>query len=390
MIYFIPIVASFLAFLIVRSSFTYAFSDRSLKNYSELVAVLVSGFIFVLISSLRWGTGFDWYPYFNYFYKSSGTSEVVFEFPEPLFCVFTYIISHLNLNYNVYLFIVNSSSLLVFLFYEKVLHKDSDRLIAFITIYGYIMPFYFGALRQSLAIAMSSIALNNLINGKKKIFWLFCIFAVLFHLSAIMLIFLYFLYAYINERKQTIILYVLAFFPVYLYLGIGLLSLFKNFVVVSRLLSYQGLRAVSEDLNYALRNSLLLVERIALAILFFAIYRIIKKTNQQDEDSLKAKYFINTYIFGTIFYISAMFTFRNLAGRGIIYFRIADIFFFSILPKYFPSLVYNKDSYLYILRYQPTFLITYMIVLAYLIARFAIITIIANAVFYFPYRSIFY
>lgn len=386
MIYLLPIMFSSILFFINLS----INKSISVLSYDFIIkfAVVVSSLPFIFLTSLRWNTGFDWFPYYDYFTSLVSSKSYIQSWFEPLFSLFTYVVSRLTGNYNVYLFIVSLFSIIVFVCWIKLVPENGSKLIAFISSYSFILPFYMGALRQSIAIAISSVGLLRLINKKQLSAIFLFLIATFFHYSAVLNFVYFFIFTEkIFQPKYRFFLYFLASFPLILFVAFGILVNIQN-VIVQRIVSYIGFSATSSEINYLERNTLLIIERMLFLVFFLLLVRNI----DGKEDERESKFLITmlfTYVFSTIFYISALFTFRNLAGRGIVYFRISDVVLLSIIPKYsLEMLIGNLSNEEKLIMGDYLRIVVLLILYFYQVFRFIFVVINANSMFYLPYKNI--
>jgi hypothetical protein len=317
---------------------------------------------------------------------------------DPLYKILAIAVKFLFGNYNVFLVFVS----LFFFIAVYNLWKIADKKIKsynfaifLVVIYSFYFPSFMGGQREALAISLSIISLKYLIDKKifLSFFWWICSF--LFHQAAILFLINIFIFYLISDEQRKffkirfiyILLLNLFFFgSIYFLLNSDFIDLIANLPILNNLVHYQGMAAVMDIFDYGKRNSLLISERIVFNLLAF----IGLKYYQKDKIN---KFFFVTYTFGTFFYIFFIFFARNVAGRGIQYFRFSDIFILSTLPQALSQKIFSKNIIKFdsVKQYYANLFMKFFdfIIFVYFIARFIYINLYANSVFYLPYQHIF-
>ena len=183
-------------------------------------------FILILINTLKWNIGGDWWVYYDYtIISKSRTLFEILNVSEPGFMLLTWINSRLNLDLPGINFF---ASVIFFLGFQKLLKDQNDRWISLLIILPitYFIIFQ-GYIRQGIALGFVFFAVANLIQQKNYYFLFFIFLAFLFHRSALFCLLFYFhdffnIKNYIN--KITIILFIIISLGV-LYIAI---PFFKN------------------------------------------------------------------------------------------------------------------------------------------------------------------
>lgn len=127
-----------------------------------------------------------------------------FEIGYQVFCNFVYL--YVTQNFNIFLLIV--STLVTVPVSYFIYRKSSDVVLSFV-IYSCLILYHFSfsGLRQSISISLTLLATYYLLENRKKIYFLLVSIASLFHLSAMICFFIYFLYKYrISNRRMNIAL----------------------------------------------------------------------------------------------------------------------------------------------------------------------------------------
>ncbi|AEX85634.1 hypothetical protein Marpi_1230 [Marinitoga piezophila KA3] len=383
MIYLIPSII-----VILLNSFIY--KKYYAKNYYKKAVLFFGSSIFVFISSLRYKTGTDWTAYYDFFNKITNDNYYSFYF-EPLFKVFSILIKNINSNFNFYLFCISINFVFLILIIDKILSMTNmyyNKSILFLSVYLYTFSYYMGGIRQQISFFFSTVSLFYLLKNKKILSLIFFIIGFLFHYSAILFLVNYIIYHYTSDKKNTFLtisfkkgVLILIIFFILIYgifetpiftLSFGNSNLIKKYII-----SYRGNSSINSILNYSLRNFILIFERVIILIIIF----LVRKNYTCNKIS---KFFFIMYIFGSIFYIFFMFIARNIAGRGILYFRYADIFFFSTLSEPIAKTFFNKNS----IKHQNLSKFISTLILLYLLIRFYVTILVANKIFYYPYKNI--
>lgn len=248
---------------------------------------------------------------------------------------------------------------------------------------------YMGGQRQALAVALCMVSLMFRLKNKTFASIIVWILAILFHYSASIFIIPMIIYGMIEERGRRIFeinplvisLFLIVFFSISYWIINNSLVLNRNIPVISSILMkmvvYQGKRGTLGIIDYSFRDPLLVSERILFNLLFIIIGKNFYRKNRF------GKFLLATYSFSTLYYIFFMFTARVIAGRGIAYFRFSDVLLLSTLPEALRSRL-RKSDYNSLLA---TKLFEFLII-TYIVARFVVVVLWANRIFYLPYKSI--
>ena len=183
-------------------------------------------FILILINTLKWNIGGDWWVYYDYtIISKSRTLFEILNVSEPGFMLLTWINSRLNLDLPGINFF---ASVIFFLGFQKLLKDQNDRWISLLIILPitYFIIFQ-GYVRQGIALGFIFFAVANLIQQKNYYFLFYIFLAFLFHRSALFCLLFYFHDSFNikkNINKITIILFIIISLGV-LYIAI---PFFKN------------------------------------------------------------------------------------------------------------------------------------------------------------------
>ncbi len=386
MIYLVPI------FLLIAITFTIG-DNKKFKIIKKFILITFC-LSFVFISAFRFETGTDWFPYYSFFNFYSYQEMLSFYF-EPFYKLLAVFIKYLFNNYTIFLFIVG----LFFLIEVHSLWKIAEKniisyniIILLLSSYMFFFPGFMGGNRQAIALALCAVSLKYLVKKNLLTSILYWSISMLFHYSAILFVFNIIIYLLIsdNEKKlfklgniKVFFLVVVFFGSMYLIYNGDFLAYFNKSPILSNLVSYQGYSAVNLDLNYDFRDTVLILERLGLNFIIIFAFRYYKKSKIN-------KFLLASYTFGTIFYIFFMFNARTIAGRGILYFRYADIFILATLPKALSNRILDggNDQFKIKGKYLSELMVSFLVI-SYIIFRFLFVILYANSIYYLPYKSIF-
>mgnify|MGYP001236400304 CR=1 FL=1 len=368
-------------------------------DLTKKLIIIFFSLCFITIASLRFETGTDWLPYFAFFNQSS-YQYMLDSGLEPFYKLLAVVVKFLFNNYTVFLFSISTFFLIeiysIWSIAEKFFRNKYSFLILLLAGYMFCFSNFMGGQRQAIAVALCVVSLKYLLQGKSYIYFPVWICAFLFHNSAILFVINFIIYYLISEKENRffrvstaypILLTTVFFTVVYFFLTRGSSLNPYGSILLAKLLSYQGMSAVDENLNYGMRNLLLISERLVLNFIILLDLDCYRKTKI-------TKFIFSSYTFGTIFYIFFIFTARNVAGRGIEYFRFSDMIVLATLPETLTHITLggNKEKYAKGSDdYTRSFVkkMFEFLVSSYVIVRFLTIVLYANSKFYLPYRSIF-
>lgn len=389
MIYTIPIAIIILSYFIVSP----LIKHRLIKEF----VLLTFSMSFVIIASFRFRTGTDWQPYFRFFNQSSYNSMLTHYF-ELFYKLLAVLVKIIFDNYTVFLFIVSMFFVVeaysIFVIAEEAFEKYSLPILLLST-YMFCFPNFMGGQRQAIASALCILSLKYLIKEKWYVSFFILVCAVLFHTSAIIFVINWFIYYLVSDEENklfrvntmSLILFVSILFG-FAYLLLSNISSFTSYnsILIAKLIAYQGMSGVDISLDYGMRNFLLISERVLLNLILVFGLNFYRKTRV-------TKFIFSSYTFATVFYIFFIFTARNIAGRGIDYFRFSDMLVLATLPQVLSYSVVgederNRSDYQNYIGLVIEKLFEFLFVV-YIIARFIVIVLYANSIFYLPYRSVF-
>ena len=320
--------------LIISFIIFWIFLEQKAFNRKSFWLPLVVLVLFFTIRSNRVGTDTQVYTY-NF---DNSLDVKYFDFNENVelgYQLLEYSILRFTDNY-FWLFFI--SGLVVVYLYLEVIRKYSVNylLSVFLFITLGVYTFFFNGLRQGIAMAIFTFSLPYLLERKIILYILVCLFASLFHITALFMIPFYFL---VNLRIKPIYKILITF------LGSLLLSRLLVTYIASTNDRYEGYTEVSESSGGIL--ILLFYFLILLFIYFIAnIYKV------RDEQFKKLFTF---YGVGLVFVIPLALLGTNPSGpqRLLYYFTWTLVL---ILP-----IIFNKINNTYVTSIAITFFIIYFI-----------------------------
>lgn len=353
-------------FLFLLSSLEFIVLKRQIKYLIMVLMVIIIS----IIEGLRYETGTDWIPYYEFFYTPTIFETGLFEIG---YVYFQILVKKFTENYIVFLFLL--TSLKNFIIYSS-LYKLSNKSLIVIPIFFSGTIGYIGANRQWIAVAFVMLSYININNWHK---WIYLFLGFLFHRSVLLIVPLLILDKYILKKikvKNFFIKFFIIFtFIIFLkntllniYINLALIifeNFWKNSIIIDKF-KYYLLPFQIEYLNMILgilKNSIILI-----------IYFIINKKNKviyQKYDS----FILFGFIFGLLNYTLFYGKMQVLVARG-------GIYFFSIFTPLILNLIIKELN-----SYKK--LIGYFIIILYSVFTFYRGISIYPELF-IPYKSIFY
>lgn len=322
----------------------------------KVIIYIVLVFVLVSFAGLRGDVDPDYANYKDIFYSARVNSEVDVE---PLFLYFNKILSYWGGEFQWVIFIMALFSITLKL---NFFFKYSKNFAFSILIYYCSMFFLYDfiAIRQALAMAFFMISIPYLIERKLFHYSLFIIFASLIHLSALVLLPLYF---FIHYSYNKILLYAVLFLATLasvFKVDIQLVSLVLNYISLPGFASNKLDVYTQEDVFAALSLRQLLLgfifvfffskkdDKMIQVFLNIYILGIVVGTlfNEIPQLSFRLKaYFLWTESILVVYYIYRMFKDYNIL-KVFAYFALAALYTFS-LYGYFEVLHQRDSSLIY-------------------------------------------
>lgn len=307
----------------------------SIINDNRRISFKIFGIVLFVVAALRYGIGADYFAY-NYLYTRLNPlifSEIRFGLDEQeiLFRLLGSVLKNFGLSYQQYLIVFSAINLY---YIGKISRKYSENptLSFFVYYCFYYFVWTFSGIRQGFVLAVGMYYLLECLesHNTKKIIFL-SIFLSLIHLSAILLVVLYFLVRIKIDRNKMIILSCMAIAFSTIPIG-NILTKHTMLPFVKRLLPYISYK--SSIINILDFQSL---GRIIFLIIGLFYYSFFSEKNEL------SKYIINIYIMSLLIYF--LFKFSELtAARLSIYGAFLNII---ILPNilYIYKDKFNKFLY---------------------------------------------
>lgn len=331
-----------LAFII----FIFSIYDISIERDSLISTKLIgrslySLIIFTLITlgGIRWLTGTDWRPYYNYFIDNKKWEEYKGKF-EPIYAVLNYIVHQFTNSYTVFLCIF---SFLVISIKGVAIRKIAlyPALSLYLFFCSNIGDIF--AIRQWLAISILLISIYYIHKKDKAKFIIILLLATLVHYSSVFWIFSYYIYhKKINTTYLGIIMVVSiavsllggAIFPILIQ------AIFKPFgsmgIVISKILIYTK----GNDFGYSnLKAAISIIKRLLFIPFFLILRKQMINTNKYISGIL------NLYCFGNIIYLLfsvSVTTFQRMTAPYL----FIEIF---LLPAFLKIIKKNYLKYIFLL-----------------------------------------
>lgn len=264
-------------FTYIAQSYIVKIADNS-ANYlifkkppMTMLFFAITMLILIFVSGCRYSVGMDFYAYyFNYQEYANDFFQSLLEFNEPGINFIAYLTSFLGGNSSTYIFFCSAITCVLFL---TVIYKNTDMLLPATLLYVFLGCWHgaFNGVRQYLAAAIVFLGLRFI---KERKFWkyAFVIFiAFLFHSSALLMIFLYFI-AY-NK---------ISFKNIALLIGASLIVLF-SFTEVLEFTGFLLQEDLSDEGEYLTNsvNTFRILVAIAPAVFFLFIYQKRPITKEQ-------------------------------------------------------------------------------------------------------------
>lgn len=295
----------------------------------KVIAYIVLVFILVFFVGLRGDVDPDYASYKDIFYSAKVKSEVNVE---PLFLYFNKIIIYLGMEFQwvIFLMALFSITLKITFFFKY------SKNFAFSVLIYYCSMFFlydFIAIRQALAMALFMISIPYLIERKLFHYAVFIIFASFIHLSALVLLPLYF---FIHYSYNKILLYVVLIFAT-------LTSVFKvDIQLVSLALNYISLPGfASNKLDVYTQEDVFAALSLRQLLLGFIFVFFISK-----KDDKIIQVLLNIYILGIV--VGTLFNeVPQLSFRLKAYFLWTE----SVLVVYYIYKIFKNNNFLKFLAY---------------------------------------
>jgi hypothetical protein len=348
----------YLLFLLPAAFAILDFSGKKTRKHQNFIFWIV-GLLFFFTSSIRFKCGTDWDAY-----------ELFFETPlnhyfEPGFRLLAFLAKTVIDDYQ---FLLLLSSLFIIPLFFSIKKLSPTPLVSSLAFFCYLFLIFLGGMRQ--AVAISLVAFSVIFIIRKNVFWflLFVFAATTMHSFAIIFFPAYFLVNKKYSSRSLFILVLACFILGQLELKQAWIYLFKNFKLNSLVDHYLHVSSINEDLNYGVRNGILLLERWGI-VFFLLQYRKIFERRVK-----KFNIFLNLSIITTVIFFLFVNSIRNFAGRGSLYFKFGEVILAGVMV-FVPTTARGKLLVLFSL-------------LLFFFVRILLVYIFSNP-YYYPFQSIF-
>lgn len=340
--------------------FLFIFNIYLKKKKSKLDLYPLIVVILILYSGLRYYYGFDYENYLVHFNEINSINDVLNTTFEKGYSLLVYLFKLLGLGFNTFLLFISFTSIKLKTAVFKKLSVLPD-----VSLLLYFLLFYvFNDVEQirhgiSIGFCFYSIIYFLEDNPKSKIYsFLLIVLGILFHISALLFIPVYFLKDKKINKKVCIAIFIISFALSFInYFNI--LDYINNNFIHSLYLAEKIKIYANESMN--LINTTLIIKTFILSIFYFNVY---------DSNNKLHRILFNVYFLGIIF-TNIFNSIPILAARGTIYMRYMELL---MIPLYIKS-IENKENKKY------HYLILFMIFAYYFIRFF--ITLINPEYFYY-------
>ncbi len=337
-------------------------ADRlNFTQQASIANLSIPFLLLLLLTGTRVSTGNDWLPYHDYFANLSEIGDKSEDF-EIGYRLFAYLAKLSGLSYETFIFLSSSIYLsFFFLVFRKQRGANTLVLLFFCT---YLLG-WMGTARQVMAIALTVIAGQSLLEGHRARFIVLVLLAGFFHQTAVVFLLAWFLLRPISKLSTYITIIVICIFGGQVgKVGLSLLLDRMTGIVGigEKVIFYANLG--SEELEQAagaLLGTLWYIKRL-LFLGFFLLLR--RHFNTQ-----ALAFYFNAYVLSVALFLIINPTFPILATRGSNYFAVYELFLLASLITtrikysvlFIPFLIILSGQRLYtsIYAYHPDLYIPY-------------------------------
>jgi len=318
----------------------FAYNDVFIKNkiLFRLFGVLAVTWL-IFHDGFRWGIGTDWDNYYNYFENIYNDNHEKLEIGYE---VLTNIVRSFSENYSVFLVI---HAVIVYSLISKTVFRFSiNPFLSFLFLYSMMLT-YLGMSRQYIAFAIIMYSYKYIID-KKFIFFILCIsIAYLFHRSALLFIFAYFVNRQWSQKFILISLITVAIISISGIINLLPLNVFYllNDDIGTKMTSYGDSNLIQANIFFTILS--LLKRTFWIIIVLFFRSKIKNEKGYFD-------FIFNLYFISTLIYI----VFNNtilqvIVARGLLYYNIAEIFLIPYILSLVKMDFLKKVAFLMLLIY---------------------------------------
>ncbi len=300
-------------------------SDRmNFTPQARMAALSVPFVLLLLLTGTRVSTGNDWRPYYDYFAGLSSLSDKADDF-EIGYRLFAYAAKTAGMSNEGFLFL---SSFLYLAAFFLVFRKQRGALALVLLFFCTYLLGWMGTARQVIAIALTVLAGQSLLEGRCLRFFVLVLLAGTFHQTAVIFLLAWFLVRPLP--KVATILTIVA-----ISVAVGQIGKILLPTVLDRLTGVEGLGEKvlfygdlgSEELGQAsgaLLGVLWYVKRLIFLGFFVALRR-------HFSDSRALAFYFNAYLLSVALFLIIDPTLPILATRGASYFSLYELFLLASL-----------------------------------------------------------
>lgn len=299
-------------------------TDRlNLTRQARLASISLPFLLLLLLAGTRVSTGNDWGPYSDYYATLFALGDKSEDF-EIGYRLFAYLAKLSGLNYQAFVFI--SSLLYLSIFFLVFREQRGTNILILLFFCTYLLG-WMGTARQVIAIALTVLAGQSLLDGHKRRFVALVLLAGSFHFTAVIFLLAWYLVRPIPKLSTNIVIIAMCVgagligkiaLPSFLDQISGVAGLGEKFIFYANL--------GSEDLGQAsgaILGTLWYVKRLVF-LCFFLVF--------QRHFSTKAlAFYFNAYLLSVVLFLVVNPTFPILATRGANYFSIYELFLLASL-----------------------------------------------------------
>lgn len=281
-------------------------NEWDIKTKQKIFWVLL--ILLIFFDGLRWEMGTDWLSYNDCFNKAN-----LYDQPgmEPGFMLYTRFIKYFTDNYSTYLFLT-TASIYIGIFYS-VFKITNYSLLSVFYLTGSI-PWYSGSLRQMMASIFFTLALNAVIERKLKKYFILMVTGVLFHVTNIAFMPMYWLFG--------VSINIFLFIYIFLFVIAGVIGTkFKNLDLLLQMVNPN--KSIIGRIGGSLADSnpeLGFIRKGITVTGYFYFWKRLKLPNNQDKSKLiTINFFLYMTSFTLMFYYIGTYFISMVSSRLDIY-----------------------------------------------------------------------
>lgn len=328
-----------------------AFLDlTNIKKKNKAIIIIVLAIIVSFVSGIRWQTGTDWIPYYNYFMNNENIDDFLdnkYNF-EAGYAILNYIIKVTLEGYNFLLFFI--TLIIVTLKYQTLYKYSLVPLIAiwinFSNFNGDLFP-----VRQYIAVAVNFFSIRYIVNRNFYKFVLCVSVASLFHMSAFFFLPAYKIYNL--KMNSKVIIYSMIVSVLIGYSGI-IESVTNSFLIMftgvdlNLMVKLADYSAASLD-NGDNSSKFTVLIGLLRKTLFIPVFLYCKSKIKKDNDIFGG--LVNIYVYSVIFILMFSGILETVIGRLTIYYFCVESLLISSLFTFTNRLKVKMVLFLFLCIY---------------------------------------